>query len=125
MNNLTSEEIWVKTFFLAYPHPDAPLIADKAAEEYNKRFSSPPAEDKPGLNSVKGECELNRDFETYDNGVRAGIQLGREAMLREVLEYMRSEEAMKMDNAFAERNDCMMDRCLWVIALESKFKGNP
>lgn len=72
----------------------------------------------------KIDHEFERDFKTYDNGVRAGIKLGRESMLEEVLEYMRSEEAMKMDNAFAERNDCMMDRCLWVIALESKFKGN-
>lgn len=95
-------------------------IEEEANEEANKGWKWAENYLKQKHPAIAYEYGVKAGFKL---GAHFGIQLGKDTRLEEVLEYLRSEEAMKMDNAFAERNDCMMDRCLWVKELESKFKG--
>lgn len=128
MTNLTREEtVWLQAYCAAITSVrDYPTVeASDAVKHFKEYFPTPTAEDKLGLNSVKGECELNRDFKIYDNGVRAGIQLGREAMLEEVLEYMRKTGDRFLECADGERQSIGRHWHIRADAIESKFKGNP
>lgn len=68
MTPLTREEyVWITAYIEASKQRDVSIAyryADQTLDKFQERFPTPTAEDKPGLNSVKGEsiAEQRREF---------------------------------------------------------------